>query len=91
MPCFDTELTMPPDASAELGVELAGQQLELLHRLDRHARLRAAVAAVEGVVVVRAVHRVVDVADVLAGDVDGVGAERRQPTTVATTPGTMPR
>ena len=61
-----------------LGVELAAQQLELLHRFDRHARLRAAVAAVERVVVVRPVHRVVDVADVLAGDADRVGAERRR-------------
>ena len=63
---------------AVLGVELAGQQLEFLHRLDRHARLRAAVAAVERVVVVRPVHRVVDVAHVLAGDADRVGAERRR-------------
>ena len=62
---------------AELGIELAGQQLEFLHGLDRHARLRAAVAAVERVVVVRPVHRVVHVADVLAGHADRVGAEGR--------------
>ena len=69
---------MPPEARPILGVELARQQLEFLHRFDRHARLRAAVAAVERVVVVRPVHRVVHVADVLAGDADRVGAERRR-------------
>ena len=61
---------------AELGVELAGQELELLHRFDRRARLRAAVAAVEGVVVAGAVERVVDVLRALAVDADRVGAER---------------
>ena len=63
---------------AELGIELAGEQLEFLHGLDGHARLRAAVAAVERVVVVGPVHRVVHVADVLAGHADRVGAESRR-------------
>ncbi len=62
---------------AVFGVELARQQLKLLDRLHRHPRLGTAVAAVERVVVVRPVHRVVDVADVLAGDADRVSAKGR--------------
>ena len=60
---------------AELGVELAGQELKLLHRFDRRSRLRAAVAAVERVVVAGAVERVVDVLRALAVDADRVRAE----------------
>ena len=69
---------MPPEARPYSASNWLREQLEFLHRFDRHARLRAAVAAVERVVVVRPVHRVVDVAHVLAGDADRIGAERRR-------------
>ena len=61
---------------AELGVELARQQLEFLDRFDRRARLRAAVAVVEVVVVAGAIQHVVRVLRRLAVDADRVGAER---------------
>ena len=61
---------------AELRVELTGQHLELLDRLDRRPRLRARALPDHVVVVVRTVEHVVVVPRVLPVDADRVGAER---------------
>ena len=63
-------------ARSELGVELAGEQLELLHRFHRYPRLRAAVPVVEAVVVAGAVERVIHVPHVLAVHRHRIRAER---------------
>ena len=58
---------------AVLGVELVGDDLELLNRFERRPRLRARAAAAQVVVVAPAVHQVHDAAPVLAVDGDAVG------------------
>ncbi len=60
----------------ELRVELAGQDLELLHRLDRDARLGPGPLSGDVVVVVAAVQHEVVVAGVLPVGDDGVLGER---------------
>ena len=62
--------------AAELGVELVGDDLELLDRLDRRPRLHPRALPDHVVVVVAAVDRVVVVARILAVDADRVAAER---------------
>ena len=65
-------------ARSELGVELAGEQLEFLDGFDRDAGLRAAVAVVERVVVAGAVERVVRVLRrLVAGDLRSVRSASR--------------
>ena len=61
---------------SELGVVLAGDDLELLDRLDRRPRLHAGALADDVVVVVAAVDGVVVVARILPVDADRVAAER---------------
>ena len=60
----------------ELGVELVGDDLELLDRLDRRPRLHPGALPDDVVVVVAAVDRVVVVSRILAVDADRVAAER---------------
>ena len=68
---LDDRVDDGPGGAAELGVELTGQDLELLRRLERHARLRAVVLAEVIVVVPGAIHQVAVVARV-----DAVGGQR---------------
>src|SRR6185503_12296473 len=62
--------------AAELGVELIGDDLELLDGFDRRPRLRPGALPDDVVVVVAAVQHVVVVARILAVDADRVAAER---------------
>ena len=64
--------------AAELGVELSGEDLELLRRVERHARLGAVVLPQVVVVVPAAVHQVAVVARVDAVGRQRVRSPRRQ-------------
>jgi len=76
VPDFDTALTTPPEDAPNSASNWLVSSWNSWDRFDRRARLRAAVAAVERVVVAGAVERVVDVLRALAVDADRIGAER---------------
>jgi hypothetical protein len=61
------------DGGAVFGVELVGDDLELLDRLERRARLRSRAAAAEVVVVAPTIHQEHHAAAVLAVDRHAVG------------------